>query len=69
MASVDIQQALDESADVIDVFLAVYEWPEASPFAGGVWTDWPRKHTQGLSICRAEMAAVRALHLKENSNG
>lgn len=65
---VDIHEALDASSDVFDVFATVCDWPDVAPFSGGVWDDWPRKYVQGLSVCKAEMAAIRALHLKESSN-
>jgi hypothetical protein len=67
---VDIDEAHREVSDVLAVWREVARWPDAAPFAGGVWDDWPRRLAQGIAFLRGESAAVVAyLTSLEESRG
>ena len=57
---VDLDTAREEVADVLAVWREVSRWPEAPPFTGGVFDEWPRRLAQGVSFLRSESAAVVA---------
>lgn len=64
---VDVNEARESVADVLAVWREVSRWPDAPPFAGGVFDDWPRRLAQGIAFLRGESAAVVAYlrHLEE----
>lgn len=59
-AVVDIDEAHEAVADVLEVWRATSRWGEAQPFTGGVWDAWPQRLAQGLAFLRGEMQAVVA---------
>lgn len=57
---VDIDEAHEAVADILEVWRATSRWGEAPPFSGGVWDAWPQRLSQGLAFLRGEMQAVLA---------
>lgn len=57
-AAPDVTDAIAAVADVLEVWREVALWPDAPPFAGGVWTDWPARLARGLALCKSEARAV-----------
>lgn len=57
---VDVDEAHAAVADVLAVWREVSRWPDAAPFTGGVFDDWPRRLSQGIAFLKGESAAVVA---------
>lgn len=68
-ARVDIDDALNASEEVLSRFWPMLAWPEQAPFSGGVLDAWPSRLTEGLALCRAEWAAVKAAVAAEEKGG
>lgn len=64
----DIDEAHEAVADVLAVWREVARWPDAPPFTGGVFDDWPRRLAQGVAFLKGESSAVVAYlqHLEES---
>lgn len=65
---VDIDEAHEEVADILEVWRATSRWGEAAPFSGGVWDAWPQRLAQGLAFLRGELQAVVAYLRHEEAN-
>lgn len=57
---VDIDEAHRAVGDVLAVWRTASLWPDAPPFAGGVWDSWPKRLAEGLAFLKAESAVVQA---------
>ena len=57
---VDLAQAHAAVEDILTVWASVSQWPNAPPFAGGVFDDWPRRLSQGIAFLKAESAVIVA---------
>lgn len=57
---VDIADACEAVADILEAFWSTVRWPNAPPFSGGVLDAWPHRMAEGLALAREEWAAVTA---------
>lgn len=55
-----MDEAYDSVRDILTVWREVARWPDAPPFPGGVFEDWPRRISRGLAFLRAESKAVES---------
>lgn len=62
---VDVETAYAAVGDVLDVWREVARWPDAAPFSGGVWDEWPRRVAAGVAFLRGESEAVKEFLLHE----
>jgi hypothetical protein len=63
---IDLDEARKEVADILEVWREVSRWPDAPPFTGGVFDEWPRRLSQGISFLKSESQAVLSylMHLE-----
>lgn len=57
-AVVDLNEAAEAVADILEAWRVMLAWPDAAPFSGGVLDAWPQRLTEGLGEARREWAAV-----------
>ncbi len=57
---VDVDEALSESTEVLEMWRETQKHPEAPPFSGGVMDAWPAWAVDGLAVCRVEVQRIRA---------
>lgn len=57
---VDVDEALEVAAPALQLWEVHSENPSVPLFSGGLMDAWPAWALDALSICREELAAVRA---------
>jgi len=49
----------------LDIFFHVSAHPEAPPFSGGVWDEWPARDAEALAVCKQERDIIWAVQAAE----
>jgi hypothetical protein len=57
---VDIQRAVNESEDLVDLWLQTQKAPGVPAYSGGVLDSWPAEAVDALAIARSEVTMITA---------